>query len=157
MSIKRQTLPPNSTCSSIGSLVVPARSLTTARSEPTALFSREDLPTLGRPMIAILLGPPNSCLATAETSGRTSITLSKTSATPRPCKAETGCGSPSPSDQSEAASASPLSSSTLLASSRTGFLLALSIFTTRSSVAVGPTVESTTKRTASARSTAISA
>ena len=108
-------------------------------------------------MIATLLGPPNSCLATLDTSGRTSITLSRTSATPRPCRAETGCGSPRPSDQRAAASASPLSSSTLLARSRTGFLLALSIFTTRSSVAVGPTVESTTNSTASASSTAISA
>ena len=137
--------------------MVPARSFTTARSEPTALFKSEDLPTFGLPMMATLLGPPNSCLATADTSGRTAMILSRTSATPLPCKAETGYGSPKPKDQSEAASASIRSSSTLLARSITGFLLARSIFTTRSSVAVGPTVASTTNRTASASSTAISA
>ena len=157
VSINRQTFPPSSTCSSTGSLVVPARSFTTALSEPTALFRSEDLPTFGRPIIATRRGPPNSCLATAETSGRTAITLSNRSATPLPCRAETGCGSPNPRDQREAASASMRSSSTLFARRNTGLLLARSIFTTRSSVAVGPTVASTTKQTASESSTAISA
>ena len=48
------------------------------------------------------------------------MTSSSRSATPRPCIALTGYGSPSPSDHSAAASASPRSLSTLLAARNTG-------------------------------------
>ena len=157
VSTNRQMRPPNSTCSSIGSRVVPARSFTTARSEPTALFKSEDFPTFGRPIIATRRGPPNSCFATAETSGRTFIASSSMSATPRPCTAETGYGSPRPSDQSDAASGSCLRSSILFATKITGLPLFRSIGTTRSSLEVAPTIASTTKMTASASSIAISA
>ena len=98
-----QILPPSSTCSSTGSRVVPASSLTTTRSSPAALFSSDDLPTFGRPRIATRRGPPISCLATAETSGSTFMTSSSRSATPRPWMAETGYGSPRPRLHSAAA------------------------------------------------------
>ncbi|CAB4607350.1 unannotated protein [freshwater metagenome] len=157
VSTKRHTFPAISTCSSIGSRVVPASSLTTARSLPTALFKSEDLPTLGRPIRATRRGPPTSCLATLLILGSTFMAASSMSATPRPCTAETGYGSPKPSDQRPAASGSWRASSILLPTRITGFLLARSILTTRSSVEVAPTVASTTKSTASASSTAISA
>jgi hypothetical protein len=51
---------------------------------------------------------------------------------------------------------SPRSSSTLFAARMTGFFFRRSIFTTISSVEVGPVVASTTRTTASAMSTAIS-
>ncbi len=51
---------------------------------------------------------------------------------------------------------SPRSSSTLFAARMTGFFFFRSIFTTISSVAVGPVVASTTRTTASAMSTATS-
>ena len=83
--------------SSTGSRVVPAVSLTTTRSLPAMEFSSEDLPTLGRPTRATRCrSPSGAAVATAETSGRTSITASRTSPLPRPCRAETGKGSPSP-------------------------------------------------------------
>ena len=58
VSMNRQVLPPSSISSSTGSTVVPEASSTTTRSSPASLFSSEDLPTLGRPMIAIRRGPP---------------------------------------------------------------------------------------------------
>src|SRR4249919_4284192 len=55
--------PSTSASVSTGSRVVPARSLTITRSEPSSALSSEDLPTLGRPRIAIpriaILGRPN--------------------------------------------------------------------------------------------------
>ena len=58
VSMNFQILPPSSTSSSTGSTVVPDASSTTTRSSPASLFSSEDLPTFGRPMIAIRRGPP---------------------------------------------------------------------------------------------------
>ena len=85
------------------------------------------------------------------------MAASSTSPEPRPCSAETGYGSPRPSDHSMAASASCMGESTLLATSTTGLPERRSSRTTRSSVSVGPTVASTTNITASASSTATSA
>ena len=76
---------------------------------------------------------------------------------PRPCSAETGNGSPSPSDHRLAASASPAGPSTLLAQSTTGLPALRSRRTTCVSVSVMPTVASTTKITASASEIATSA
>ena len=66
-------------------------------------------------------------------------------------------GSPRPRDQSDAALGSWRTSSTLLATRKTGLSILRSIRTTCSSVAVAPTLASTTKRTASERSMATSA
>ena len=144
--------------SSTGSRVVPAVSLTTTRSWPAMEFSSEDLPTLGRPTRAMRCrSPSGAAVATAETSGRTSITASRTSPLPRPCRAETGKGSPSPRFHRVAASPSCAGESTLLAAKTTGLPLRRSIRTTRASVSVMPTWASTTSRTASAISTATSA
>src|SRR5215469_16324751 len=64
-------------------------------------------------------------------------------------------GSPRPSDHRDAASASFLASSTLLAASTTGLPDRRSTFATASSSSVAPTRASTTNSTASAMSTAI--
>ena len=76
---------------------------------------------------------------------------------PRPCRAETAYGSPSPRLHILAASASVRGSSTLLTARTTGFWLRRSTRTTASSSSITPTVASTTNNTASARSMAISA
>ena len=77
--------------------------------------------------------------------------------TPRPCKAETACGSPRPRFHSAAASASPERLSTLFAASTTGLPARRSTRTTPSSASVAPTVASTTNTTTSAAAAAISA
>ena len=76
---------------------------------------------------------------------------------PRPCSAETANGSPSPRFHNAAASISPCGPSTLFATRRTGFFVLRSKRTTCSSVAVAPTVASTTNMSASAMSIAASA
>ncbi len=158
VSMNFQVMPPRLISSSTGSRVVPASSLTTTRSSPATLFSREDLPTFGRPMSAMRRGPPSAVpKLCAGASGRASRTASSMSPVPRPCREETGCGSPRPSDQSAVASASPLCPSTLFAHRTTGFLALRSSLTTASSVSVAPTVASTTKTTASAVEIAYSA
>ena len=127
VSTKRQVFPAISTCSSIGSRVVPANSFTTARLVPVALFSNELLPTFGRPMSATRLGPEYSASATSDFSGSIFRAASSRSATPRPWRAETGKGSPSPSDHKLAASGSRCRSSILLATKITGLPLARNI------------------------------
>jgi len=58
---------------------------------PAGAFSRDDLPTLGRPTRATRRGPPDgSAEATADSVGRTSMTTSRRSPVPRPCRAEMG-------------------------------------------------------------------
>ena len=61
VSTNRQVVPPSSISSSTGSRVVPATESTTARCSPASLFSRDDLPTLGRPMSATRRGPASAC------------------------------------------------------------------------------------------------
>ncbi len=59
MSTSTIRLPSTSASVSTGSRVVPARSLTITRSEPSSALSSEDLPTFGRPRIA-MRGTPSS-------------------------------------------------------------------------------------------------
>ena len=140
VSTNRHGRPPSWTSSSTGSRVVPATASTTTRSPPANLFSRLDLPTFGRPTQCHpaqvrRAGPrPPAC------TGSAASTASSRSPLPRPCSAETGNGSPRPRIHSAAASASPRSSSTLLAASTTGLPERRSSRTTASSVAVAPTV-----------------
>ena len=157
VSMKRQVRPPSSTSSSTGSTVVPATLSTTTRSEPASLLSSEDLPTLGLPTIAMRRGPPTVPKVSGGVSGSAARIASSMSPEPRPCRAETACGSPSPRFHSPSASASVRWSSTLLAASTTGLPDLRRILTTASSWSVMPTVASTTNSTASASVTAISA
>src|SRR5699024_6125459 len=137
---------------------LPIFSSTTDRSDLVSSFSSEDLPTFGRPTNATRRGPASgSGPPTWEVCGNIARAASSRSPEPRPCRAETGYGSPSPRDHSMAASASPRWSSTLLATSRVGLFALRSRRTTRSSSSVRPTVASTTNSTASASSIAISA
>jgi len=157
VSMKRYTSPPSSTSSSTGSTVVPATLSTTDRCWPVSLLSSDDLPTLGLPTIATRRGPPTGTSASRGASGSTASRASSRSPDPRPCRADTGCGSPSPNAHMDAASASVRWSSTLLAARTTGLRLCRSTRTTASSSSVMPTVASTTNTTASAASIANSA
>ena len=96
----------SSISSSTGSRVVPATSSTTTRSEPATLFSREDLPTFGRPTSATRRGP-RAAPSRARTRRAAPRAASSRSPVPRPCSAETGCGSPRPRAHRQVASASP--------------------------------------------------
>ena len=55
VSTKRKSCAPRVTTSSTASRVVPAMGLTMARALPVRALSKVDLPTLGRPMMAILV------------------------------------------------------------------------------------------------------
>ena len=136
---------------------MPATLSTTARSSPASRFSSEDLPTLGLPTMATRRGPRTTSKDSAGASGSAARMASSMSPEPRPCRAETGYGSPSPRFQRPYASASARASSTLLAARITGFSDFRRMRTTDSSASVMPTVASTTNSTASASPTAISA
>ena len=142
-------LPSNSIRESTGSTVVPATSCTTERSSPVRRFNSELLPTFGLPTRATRRGPPVP-EPSSETSGRTASTASSRSATPRPCIALTGWGSPSPNDHSNAASDSIFSLSTLLAAKKTGLPERCNRLAAASSALVAPVTESTTRMMASA-------
>ncbi|OAP22518.1 hypothetical protein A4R44_06678 [Amycolatopsis sp. M39] len=115
------------------------------------------MPTFGLPTSATRRGPAVAVPASRGASGSAAMIESSRSPELRPCSALTGCGSPRPSDHSDAVSASSRSSSTLFAASRTGFFERRSTRATASSVVVAPTVASTTSSTASAVRMAISA
>ena len=115
-----QVRPPSCTSSSTGSTVVPAASSTTTRFSPASWLSRLDLPTFGLPTIAIRRGPRGASKTSSGASGSASRTASSRSPLPRPCRADTANGSPSPRFHSVAASASARWSSTLLAARTTG-------------------------------------
>ena len=157
VSTNRQVVPPSSISSSTGSRVVPATASTSTLVSPASLFSRLDLPTLGRPIRAMRRGPPSAPNCSRGASGSASSTASSRSPLPRPCSALTGRGSPRPSDHSAVAAGSAISLSTLLAASTTGFPDRRSTAATASSASVTPTTASTTNSTASAASTAIRA
>ncbi len=144
------------TSSSTGSTVVPATLSTTTRSLPARAFSSEDLPTFGLPSSATRRGPASRPIP-EPSSGRIATAASSRSPAPRPCSAETVCGSPSPSDHSDWASSSVFSSSALFATRRTGLPALRRTWTTASSVSVAPTFASTMNITASASLTARSA
>src|SRR5260370_1146454 len=138
-----------STMVSMASRVVPGSSWTTLRSSPTSRLKRVDLPTLGRPTIAI----ENSFGASgagSRSGGSAPITASRRSPLPRPWIAETGIGSPSPSPAKDQASVSRRSSSTLLATTRTGLSLRWRSRATWASSSVIPTAQSRTSRSTSA-------
>ena len=148
-------LPPNSISSSTGSRVVPATESTIARLSPASALSKLDLPTLGRPINAMRRYP--SCTCAAPTSGSSLTIASSKSPLPRPCRAETKCGSPNPIFQSACASDSSLSPSTLLATRIVGFFALRSSCTRMSSSSSAPTCASTTKHKTSASPIASSA
>ncbi|MNN34474.1 hypothetical protein D3C81_1482810 [compost metagenome] len=100
------------------SRVVPGSSYTTTRSSPSMRLTRVDLPTLGRPMMAILmpsfsLGPgirtASSPSATSWSSASSSAsrgmwpsTASISALMPRPCEPATGMALPMPSGENSA-------------------------------------------------------
>ena len=156
VSTKRHSESSSCTSESTGSTVVPAMSETTARSSPEILFSSDDLPTFGLPTMATRRGPCGCALARG-TSGKALTTSSMTSALPRPCSADVGCGSPRPRAQNSATSPSCESDSNLLAVRITGCSARCRRRAIISSVAVTPTLVSTTMMITSAVSIAASA
>src|ERR1700674_1082351 len=83
---------------SIGSRIVPGTGLTRARSSPRRALSSEDLPTLGRPMMA-RRSAFSSAGASSSGGGSASSTRSRKSPTPIPCCADTNDGSAKPSSR----------------------------------------------------------
>ena len=82
------------------SRVVPGRSNAITRSSPTKVFNSVDLPTLGRPTMAIF-----GCVTSASSSlasGKDSRTISISSRTPSPCAPETATGVPKPNSKNSA-------------------------------------------------------
>ena len=114
---------------SIESRVVPGMSCTTDLSCPTKRLNSVLLPTFGRPTIetrgtpgmrfASLRSGLTSSRSSPSRRGKRTITSSKTSPALRPCRAETGYGSPRPSDKNSHLSNSRLSVSTLFETTKT--------------------------------------
>ena len=148
---------------SIASRVVPGMSCTIARSAPTIRLNRVDLPTLGRPTIAIekRCAPPSSSSVADDDSGGTGgsrvVMWSSRSPLPRPWMALTDEGSPSPRRANGQMSPSRRSSSTLLTTTTTGTPDRCSTWATPASSSVTPTVASPTNSTTSASASATSA
>lgn len=153
------------------SLVVPAASDTTDLALPSMALSREDLPALGRPTIAIRSGLPSGSPPSGRpaadsdasiadflvlVSGSASMTRSSKSPDPDPDSADTGTGSTPVSHHSATAACARSTLSHLLAASRMGRSPAVvrSQERTSESERVTPAGPSTTISTASASATA---
>ena len=78
----------------MASLVVPAILLTITLFSPSILFTNEDFPTFGFPIIATLVTPVSSSLGSF--SGKDSYTASNKSPIPFAFAADIAYGSPSP-------------------------------------------------------------
>ena len=78
----------------MASLVVPGTLDTITLSSPKSLFIKEDLPTLGLPIIAILMNSSSS--SSSSNLSKFSTTLSSISPRPKPCDADIVIGSPIP-------------------------------------------------------------
>ena len=83
--------PSTVTSVSTASRVVPGTESTTTRSCPAIAFTSEDFPTFGRPTTQSRIGPASSSSSAAPSEGAGSRidNASISSATPRPCSAET--------------------------------------------------------------------
>ncbi len=77
VSIKRKFCPSVVTGVSIASLVVPATSLTIERVSPTNVLKIDDLPTLGRPIIATLITSSSASPDEASTGNLATIASNK--------------------------------------------------------------------------------
>ena len=116
VSVTTKRWPPWTTSESMASRVVPATSETTKRSVPSSALTKVDLPTLGRPTMAMRMSPVGRC-SSVTSSGSSAVSskgsnsggggagsipraatmASSSSWVPRPCSAETGKTSPNPS------------------------------------------------------------
>ena len=87
----RYCCPLRSISMSMASRVVPEIGETTARSSAASRFSSDDLPTFGRPMMAMRIGPlSSSSISIAESAGTISPMMSNSSSIPSPCSADSG-------------------------------------------------------------------
>mmetsp|Transcript_24157 Transcript_24157/g.35128 ORF Transcript_24157/g.35128 Transcript_24157/m.35128 type:complete len:295 (+) Transcript_24157:854-1738(+) len=155
--MKRNAWSSRSTRQSTVSLVVPAMSLTIARSSPMILFSRLDFPTLGRPTMATfrISSSPTSF---GSTTGMSAQATSSTSAIPLPWMPLTGRGSPRPRPQKSEGCIRPcVTDSHLLTARATGVFCRRRKAAISSSRVVQPAGPSTTMTAAEASSRAISA
>src|SRR3972149_3639742 len=80
---------------STASRVVPGSGLTMTRGSPNIRLTREDFPTLGRPITAMVT--PSTAAGVSSTGDTRASTPSRSSPTPVPCSAETGRTSENPS------------------------------------------------------------
>ena len=136
------------------SRVVPGWSKASTRSSPSRRLIRVDLPTLGRPTMAIRV-PSGSGEASADTrSGRFAASRSDNWPRPRRCSAEVATVSPKPSEANSARPESTSRPSILLATSTTGLPVRRNSAAISSSSAVRPARASTMNATRSASSMA---
>ena len=130
--------------------------LTILRFSPMNAFSKLDLPTLGRPIIATLIS--SLSLTTSSGAGRCLTNSSNNSPVPLPWIPDIGIGSPKPRFQNSAASDRPnLEPSHLFTASSTGIFCRRNQPPSCSSASVIPAIPSTTKITAADSRMAISA
>ena len=137
------------------SRVVPGIGETITRSSPTRRFTSEDLPTFGRPTIAIRVSLRFSTWASGVV--RISSAASSISAMPLPCSAEIGNTAFRPQRSNSKASASIFAVSTLLAATKTGLPVSRASSASSSSSGVMPARASTTRRINDAWSRAVRA
>ena len=150
VSTKRYKCPSCTTSVSTVSMVVPGTGETMDRSSPTMRFSKVDLPTLGRPMIATSTasGAVSSVAFSASSCVSANATSSKSS-TPVPCSAAIG-NTGTPNRWNAAAFASCDIASTLFAATTNGFPVARSSRASSSSRGVSPAWLSTTSTSSAA-------
>ena len=139
---------------SMASRVVPGMALTMERSTCSSALSSDDLPTLGRPTIAMRTESAGGC---SSTTGTSATIASSRSPVPVPCKAEIGYTLPRLSSKNSNAACLRASLSALLAARITGRPERRKISATSRSAAVTPSLASTKKTTASASVIATSA
>ena len=153
----------------MASRVVPGTSLTIARSSRTMELISEDLPTFGRPTIAIVIGcstldSPSTRLpwtgvrsSMSAGEGSCSSIASSNSEIPRSCSALTEITFSKPNESNSTANGSCFSVSILLITSTTGFCDLRNIRANSSSTGDNPFFPSTTKRRRSLSRNAFSA
>ena len=152
---------------SMASRVVPGNWLTIARSLRTMALMSEDLPTLGRPTIAIAVGPSSrsgdfrapdcDAFGTKERWVSALSIISTSRVIPRLCSALTETTFSKPNESNSAASGSCFSLSILFITSTTGFCLLRNIRASSPSIGDNPSLASTTKRRRSLSRSAFSA
>ena len=134
---------------SIASRVVPGNSLTIARSLRVIELINEDLPTFGRPMIAMLsrFSMVDGRFSISEAvAGKRGLIASSNSEMPRPCAELIETALSKPSDAKSAARFSCFGSSILLMTSTIGFCDLRRRRASSRSIGDSPCFASTTKR-----------
>ena len=135
------------------SRVVPGMSVAITRSSPISRLTSVDLPTLGRPIIAMRM-ESSSGVAASVSGSRPASTISINDSQPMPCTAAMACGSPQPRRWNSAPTTPGSRPSALLTARNSGLPARSSRRATYWSSVVSPARPSTTRMTRSASDTA---